>query len=210
MLYAWWCHQMETFRVTGHFWGASTPHKDQGRGALLFSSICARTNNRDAGDLRRHRAHYDITVMDSSPIEGWLRGTGCCWGLPSGQMGYSVFQGFRQHWCASGVSRTRLHGRNGHLWVQLPTRYRSNLVDKCGMQVRYPWWRHQMETLSALLTICVGNALVTGVFPAQRPVTRSLDVFFDLLLYKRLSKQWWGWWFEAPSRHYDVIVMKTM
>ena len=39
-----------------------------------------------------------------------------------------------------------------------------------------------------------------GEFPAQRPVTRSFDVFFDLHPNKRLSKQWWGWWFETPSR----------
>ena len=39
----------------------------------------------------------------------------------------------------------------------------------------YPilWWRHQMETFSALLAICVGNSPVTGEFPSQRPVTRS-------------------------------------
>ena len=37
-----------------------------------------------------------------------------------------------------------------------------------------------------------------GEFPAQRPVTRSFDVFFDLRLNKRLSKQSWGWWFETP------------
>ena len=36
-------------------------------------------------------------------------------------------------------------------------------------------------------------------FPTQRPVTRSFDVFFDLRLNKRLSKQPWGWWFEMPS-----------
>ena len=29
--------------------------------------------------------------------------------------------------------------------------------------------------------------------PVQRPVTRSFNVFFDLRLNKRLSKQWWGW-----------------
>ena len=39
-----------------------------------------------------------------------------------------------------------------------------------------------------------------GEFPAQRPVTRSFDVFFDLRLNKRLSKQWWGWGFETLSR----------
>ena len=35
-------------------------------------------------------------------------------------------------------------------------------------------------------------------YPTQRPVTRSFDVFFDLRLNKRLSKQPWGWWFETP------------
>ena len=60
------------------------------------------------------------------------------------------------------------------------------------------WWRHQMETFSASLAICAGSP-VTGEFPAQRPVTRSFDVFFDLRLNKRLSKQSWGWWFETPS-----------
>ena len=37
-----------------------------------------------------------------------------------------------------------------------------------------------------------------GEFPAQWPVTRSFDVFFDLRLNKRSSKQSWGWWFETP------------
>ena len=63
-----------------------------------------------------------------------------------------------------------------------------------------PWWRHQMETFSTLLALCVGNSPVSGEFPAQRPVTRSFDVFFHLCLNKRLSKQSWCWWFETPSR----------
>ena len=45
----------------------NSPHKGQWRGALIFSLLCARingwVNNREAGDLRRHRAHYDVTVM---------------------------------------------------------------------------------------------------------------------------------------------------
>ena len=61
------------------------------------------------------------------------------------------------------------------------------------------WWRHQMETFSALLAICAGNSPVTGEFHAQRRVTRSFGVFFDLRLNKRLSKQSWGLWFEAVS-----------
>ena len=57
------------------------------------------------------------------------------------------------------------------------------------------WWRHQMETFSALLAFCAGNSPV----PTQRPVTRSFDVFFDLRPNKRLSKQSRGWWFETLS-----------
>ena len=70
------------------------------------------------------------------------------------------------------------------------------------------WWRHQMEPFFALLAICAGNSQVSCEFPTQRPVTRSFDVFFDLHLNKRLSKQWRGWWFETPScpllRHRNV------
>ena len=66
--------------------------------------------------------------------------------------------------------------------------------------ITYPWWRHQMETFSALLAFCAENSPVPGEFSAQRSVTRSFDVFFDLRLNKRLSKHLWGWWFETLSR----------
>ena len=52
-----------------------------------------------------------------------------------------------------------------------------------------PLWRHQMATFSALVALSAGNSPVTGEFPSQRPVTRSFDVFFDLRLNERLSKQ---------------------
>ena len=64
----------------------------------------------------------------------------------------------------------------------------------------YTWWRHQIETFSALLAICAGNSPVTGEFPAPRAVTRSFDVFLDLRLNKQLSKHSLGWWFETLSR----------
>ena len=59
-----------------------------------------------------------------------------------------------------------------------------------------------MEIFSPLLTLCAGNSPVTGDFPAQRPLTRSFGVFFDLRLNKQLSKQSWGWWFQMPSRSF--------
>ena len=50
-----------------HWSPVKSPHKGQRRGALMFFFICAWierwVNNREAGDLRRHRAHYDVIVM---------------------------------------------------------------------------------------------------------------------------------------------------
>ena len=73
--------------------------------------------------------------------------------------------------------------------------------------VSLPWWRHQMETFSALLAFCAENPPVPGEFSTQRPVTRSFDIYFDLRLNKRLSKQSWGWWLGRYRAHSDVIVM---
>ena len=54
-----------------------SPHIDQWRGALMFSLICAWTNvwanNRDASDLRRHRGHYDVTVLTIHDCRRCLR-----------------------------------------------------------------------------------------------------------------------------------------
>ena len=56
-----------------------------------------------------------------------------------------------------------------------------------------------METFSALL--------VTGGFPSQRPVTQSFDVFFDLRLNKRTSKQPDADDTRRHRAHYDATVM---
>ena len=45
-----------------------------------------------------------------------------------------------------------------------------------------------------------GNPLVSGEFPSQMPVTRGFDIFFDLCLNKRFSKQLRRRWFETPLR----------
>ena len=71
--HTWWHHQMETFSELLAICAGNSPvpvnspHKGRWRGALMFSLICAwindRVNNREAGDLRRHRGHYDVIVM---------------------------------------------------------------------------------------------------------------------------------------------------
>ena len=51
-----------------------------------------------------------------------------------------------------------------------------------------------METFSALLAICAGNSPVTGEVPAQRPMTRSFDVFLN------------GWVNDRKAGDWDTIV----
>ena len=70
----------------------------------------------------------------------------------------------------------------------------------------FAWWRHQMETVSALLALCAGNSSVTGEFPAQRPVTLWCFLW---------SAHWINGWVNNREdgdlrRHHaydDVIVM---
>ena len=66
-----------------------------------------------------------------------------------------------------------------------------------------------MEASSALLAICAGNSPVPGEFPAQRPVTRSFDIFFDLHPNKRLSVGEAGD-LRRHRAHYDVTVMRSV
>ena len=60
------------------------------------------------------------------------------------------------------------------------------------------WWRHQMETFSASLALCAGSSPVTRWIPPTK--ASDFDVFLNLRLYKRLSKQSRGYWFETPWR----------
>ena len=71
--HSWWRHQMETFSAQLALCAGNSPvpvnspHRGQWRGALMFTLICVWingwVNNREAGDLRRYRGHYDVTVM---------------------------------------------------------------------------------------------------------------------------------------------------
>ena len=76
-LYTWWRHQMDRFFL--RYWPflrgihrspVNSSHNGQRRGALMFSLLCTWingwVNNREAGDLRRLRTHYDVNVMNIS------------------------------------------------------------------------------------------------------------------------------------------------
>ena len=163
----------------------------QWRGDLMISLISAWINGWvNNGDLRRHPAHCDVTVMDDSVVVMTTLDFHC-----------TMLQG-EIIWQLSHLS-----------WIL--GKYFSDMIITKNQNDRtwknkVPWWRHQMETFSPLLALCAGNSPVTGEFPTQRPGTRIFDVFFDLCVDKRLNKQPWGWWFETPAsslwRHCDDSV----
>ena len=82
---AWWHHQMETFSallaICAGNSPVNSPHKCQWRGALMFSLICVWindwVNNRETGDLRRYRVHYDVIVMEHDLFHHSLETTFC-------------------------------------------------------------------------------------------------------------------------------------
>ena len=102
------------------------------------------------------------------------------------------------------LNDTQLHMRSG--WPEAGIKSRKKRIHQTA-SVGIAWWRHQMETFSALLVLCAGNSPVPGEFPAERPVTRSFDIFFDL----RLNKSWVNNCEADDLRryraHYDVNAM---
>ena len=70
-------HVVEDIFMSEWWSPVNSPHKGQSRRALMFSLICAWingwVNNRDAGDLRCHRTHYDVTVMVNENCCIWIQ-----------------------------------------------------------------------------------------------------------------------------------------
>ena len=130
-------------------------HKGQWRGALMFSLICTRindwVNNGKAGDMRRHRAHYDVTVMYTFKIiarpprandKVWLlyRGCGSTWRCSSPPL----------HW-----------RHNEHHSVS------NHQPHDCSLNRLFR--RRSKKTSKLRVTgLCAGNSPVSGEFPAQK------------------------------------------
>ena len=118
---------------------------------------------------------------------------------------YFIFSNWCKSWKLKGRGDGSLKKPQRSWWIT-SMNYKQEV--NIHLLIIWSWWRHQMETFSVLLGLCAGNSMVTGEFPTQRPVMGKFDVFFDLCLNKRLSKQSWGWWFETPShslwRHCNI------
>ena len=133
----WWRHQMETFSallaicrgnspVPGEF-----PHKGQWRGALMFSLICASidgcVNNREAGDLNRHRAHYDVIRMPPDwyfPVQMLVRHKEMVWHFI---LICDCCQNFTWYIC---------HFSQKYLSIEIRYMFNDNILNGCAILVR--------------------------------------------------------------------------
>ena len=80
-------------------------------------------------------------------------------------------------------------------------------LDRLHWMIFRSQWRHEMESFSALLTLCAGNSPVAGEFPAQRPVTRSFHIFFDLRRINNWVNDEGASELRRHRAHYDVNIM---
>ena len=165
----WWRHQMETFSALLAICAGNSPvpvnspHKGQWCGTLMFSLICVWingwVNNREAGDLRRYRTHYDVTAMFRYRAE--------------------LLHRYKKD--------TICHVNMAQLWDLSNCVLEKTTVLKIYCSFEY-LWRDQMET-SRYWPLCAGNSPTIREFPSQRPLAWSFGIFFDLRLNKQFSKQ---------------------
>ena len=102
----------------------NSPHKGQWRGALTFSLICVWingwVNNREAGDLRRYLAHYDVIVLSVSLPSAWkwhtTSNTGQFMDL------YIAFKLFPTHWY------NLLHAFQNKLWRDIHPQFLTQVM----------------------------------------------------------------------------------
>ena len=87
-------------------------------------------------------------------------------------------------------------------WI-LAMNLRGSRSNSSRVSRKQSWWRHQMETFSTLLAICVGNSLVTGEFPTQRPVMFSfICTWINDWVNNREAGD-----LGCHCAHYDITVM---
>ena len=126
--------------------------------------------------------------------------TGYCWDAPAGLGQHYSCRCLGALWrkaisntrvdpymtCVSGGSHHVTHHVTSFKQCSKEVGRSATILFLCYWWVRLlmvmTWWRHRMETFSALLALCAGNSPVTGEFPSQRPVAWSFYTSFDLRL----------------------------
>ena len=182
----WLCMMLDTFAVR------QTTQLGLPKWSAAFPSI---NNSRVATSLPRMLLWWNI----HSAAEWWVRPlshynniTWASWHLKSTATLFHVKQ-LLQAQTTDETSEPRI---TGSLWGNP----RGNPTVTGGFFSRRMMTSSNGKKNAALLTFCAGSSPVNVGFAAQRPVTWSLDVFFDLRLNKQLSKQSRRRWIETPWR----------
>ena len=141
--------------------------------ALLCASTNFWANDRETGDLSPHCAHYDGTVMTyrfqhktglTSALKVLLTCFFFIW-----FMGDAFICGCGKrcyHNRPLSVEWNRCFLSASRICLLLVLRPCEHIRTRSHMTP--PWWRHHLETCSALLVLCEGNSPVTGELPSQR------------------------------------------
>ena len=203
--------------TTGDRWPVDSPHKGQWRRDLIFSLICAWINawvkNRDACDLRRHRAHHDVIVMNKGRTVCIFLRMCCrlltCLPLRWRHNGHDGVSNHQPHDCllnrlfglTSKLSVTGFCVGNSPGTGEFPAQMASNAENVS------IWWRHHTLPMSdenkwlfmktswhghafrITGPLCERHQPVTGGFPQKGPVTRSFDVF-RTVSWNEVCYQW--------------------
>ena len=130
-----------------HQWPVNSPHKGHWRGVLMFSLICAWTNdwvnNRDGGDSRRHHAHYDITVMKHKYYI-WFSIIFPQWGVVDSSSHSSIkracYSKTQQHWCFINCLNVVIQIRKWCLFARV-VMVRLFLIQNIYLRLRLIWHR---------------------------------------------------------------------
>ena len=167
----------------------NSPHKGKWRGALMFTLICARindwVNNREAGDLRPHRGHYDVNVMYLKCLRLFSTAKSLgTWnvisnGFPLGRMivwyqsltWWKILTSFCNAEYPLQWRHNGLDGGSKHVLLNRLFRRRSKKTSK--LRVTGP---------------CAGKSPVTGEFPHKWQVTRKMFPFDDVIMYIQCNK----------------------
>ena len=146
----WWRHQMETLSASLAFVRdrspVNSPHKGQWLGALIFSLICVWindwVNNREAGDLRRYRAHFDVTLM--------LHDLSWFMLLAIGVPGFVIW--WHPHVHMSSLSDISLH----FAWI---IRVDQDPVVLRIMQIEMSWFQFNLDIQNGVICVILSSIL---------------------------------------------------
>ena len=141
----------------------NSPHKGQWRGTLMFSLICVWindwVNNREAGDLRRHRGHCDVNVMQ-------------IWNNGMENIGFTHW-GRVTHICVSKL--TIIGSYNG----LSPGRHQANIWTNAGILSIRTLGTNFSEILSGVHTFSFRDIHLTMPSGKRRPFCLGLDVLIN-------------------------------